>query len=159
MLSWRSKSWLNRFLATCGLQTLAPPFFLGRRLMGFHKQHTSALEHPRHQCHRLQCRRDTHSHCTSVQYSLFTSAERIARAWLKSHGLQCHLCAPENSSATWCCTCLILCRSLTCRLPQANLPHSLCLPPRHKNTQHDRYNMIHSKKNPRQAAPSRITLA
>ena len=33
----------------------------------------------------------------TAQYSLFTSAERIARAWLKSHGLQCHLCAPEKN--------------------------------------------------------------
>ena len=33
------------------------------------------------------CRQDTHSQCTSVQYSLFTSAERTSRAWLKSqHG-------------------------------------------------------------------------
>ena len=34
---------------------------------------------------------------TSVQYSLFTSAERTPRAWLKSHGLQCPFCAPEKS--------------------------------------------------------------
>ena len=40
------------------------------------------------------CRQDTHSQHTSVQYSLFTSVERTPRAWLKSHGLQCHLCAP-----------------------------------------------------------------
>ena len=33
----------------------------------------------------------------TAQYSLFTSAERIARAWLKSHELQCHLCAPDKS--------------------------------------------------------------
>ena len=32
----------------------------------------------------------------TAQYSLFTSAERIARAWLKSHELQCHLCAPDK---------------------------------------------------------------
>ena len=32
-------------------------------------------------------RQDIHSQYTSVQYSSFTSAERIARAWLKSHGL------------------------------------------------------------------------
>ena len=41
---------------------------------------------------------DTHSQNTSAQHSLFTSAERTPRAWLKSHGLQCHLCAPEESS-------------------------------------------------------------
>ena len=34
-----------------------------------------------------ECRQDTHSLCTSVQYSLFTSAERTSRAWLKGqHG-------------------------------------------------------------------------
>ena len=44
-----------------------------------------------------KCRQDTHSQHTSVQYSLFTSAERTPRAWLKSHGLQCHLCAPEKN--------------------------------------------------------------
>ena len=39
------------------------------------------------------CGQDTHSQCTSVQYSLFTSAERTSRAWLKgqhsssTHGL------------------------------------------------------------------------
>ena len=33
----------------------------------------------------------------TAQYSLFTSAECIARAWLKSHRLQCHLCASEKS--------------------------------------------------------------
>ena len=43
------------------------------------------------------CRRDTHSQHTSVQYSLFTSAERTPRTWLKSHGLQCHLCAREKN--------------------------------------------------------------
>ena len=37
-----------------------------------------------------RCRQDTHSLCTSVQYRLFTSAERTPRAWLRSHGLQCH---------------------------------------------------------------------
>ena len=35
----------------------------------------------------LFCRQDTHSQYTSVQYSLFTSAERTSRAWLKGkHG-------------------------------------------------------------------------
>ena len=42
------------------------------------------------------CRHYTHSQHSSVQYSLFTSAERTAPAWLKSHGLQRHLCAPEK---------------------------------------------------------------
>ena len=36
---------------------------------------------------RRGCRQDTHSQDTSVQYSLFTSAERTSRAWLKGqHG-------------------------------------------------------------------------
>ena len=39
----------------------------------------------------------THSQYTSVQYCLFTSAERTPHAWLKSHGLHCHLCAPEKN--------------------------------------------------------------
>ena len=93
-----------------------------------------------------KCRQDTHSQHTSVQYSLFTSAERTPRAWLKSHGLQCHLCAPEKSLVIWCCTCFTLCCSRTCRLPWAHhLPHSLFLLPRHKNTQHNRYNTVTSK--------------
>ena len=62
------------------------------------------------------------------------------------HGLQCHLCAPENSSVIWCCTCLILVGCLTCLSPRAlHLPHSLFLAPRHKNTQHNRHNMINSE--------------
>ena len=41
--------------------------------------------------------RTHHSQHTSVKYSLFTSAERTPRVWLKSHGLQCRLCAPEKN--------------------------------------------------------------
>ena len=52
---------------------------------------------------RRGCRLDTHSQYTSAQYSLFKSAERTPRAWLKSHGLHCHLCAPEKSLVIWCC--------------------------------------------------------
>ena len=43
---------------------------------------------------RGYCRQDTYSQYTSVRYSLFTSAERTSRAWLKgqhgssNHGLQ-----------------------------------------------------------------------
>ena len=45
-----------------------------------------------------------------------------------------------------CCTCLTFCCSLTCHLPRApHLPHSLFLPPRHKNTQHNQNNMINSE--------------
>ena len=92
------------------------------------------------------CRQDTHLQDTSVQYSLLTSAERTPRAWLKSHGLQCHLCAPENTSVIWFDSCLTLCCSRTCRWPRAHhLPHSLFLLPQHKNTQHNRFNMINSK--------------
>ena len=91
------------------------------------------------------CRQDTHSQHTSVQYSLFTSAERIARAWLKTHGLQCHLCAPEKSLVIWCCTCLTLCCFLTCRVPRTpHLPHSLFLLLQ-QNTQHNWDNTIYSK--------------
>ena len=68
----------------------------------------------------------------AAQYSLFTSAERIARALLKNCSVIfvrmkrfCHLVR----------TCLALCCSLTCRAPRANLlPHSLFLLPRHQNT-------------------------
>ena len=43
------------------------------------------------------CRQDTHSQHTSVQNSLFTSAERIARAWLKSSRIAFHFCAPQKN--------------------------------------------------------------
>ena len=40
---------------------------------------------------RRECGQDTRSQCTSVQYSLFTSAERTSRAWLKGqHGSSNH---------------------------------------------------------------------
>ena len=55
---------------------------------------TENLTNTRDQCRLERCRQDTHSQQTSVQHSLFTSAERTPRAYLKSHGLQCHLCAP-----------------------------------------------------------------
>ena len=95
---------------------------------------------------------DTHSQYTSVQYSLFTSAERTSRAWLKADQAQVtriavsSLCAWEEA-VIWFDSCLILVgRWLTCRLPRAHhLPHSLFFLPRHKNTQHNRYNMIISE--------------
>ena len=88
------------------------------------------------------CGQDTHSQNTSAQHSLFTSAERTPRAWLKSHGMQCHLCAPEKSRVIWCRTCLTRWyRSLGAH----HLPHSLFLLPRHKNTQHNRCNTVTSK--------------
>ena len=43
------------------------------------------------------CRQDSHSQHISVQYSLFKSAERSPRVWLKSSRLQCHLCASEKN--------------------------------------------------------------
>ena len=84
----------------------------------------------------------------TAQYSLFTSAERTSRAWLK--GLPspelhyifvrlkrvCHLVR----------TCLTLCCSRTCLVPRAHLvPHSSFLPPRHQNTHHNRDKTIYSK--------------
>ena len=81
-----------------------------------------------------------------MQFSLFTSAERIARAWLKSHGLQFHLCALEKNLSSGCRTCLTCCCSRTCHSPRAHhLPHSLFLVPLQKNTQHNRFNMFTSK--------------
>ena len=58
-----------------------------------------------------------------------------------------HPCAREKSPVIWCVACLIFVgRSLTCRLPRAHhLPCSLFLLPRHKNTQHYRYNKSTSK--------------
>ena len=46
---------------------------------------------------RRVCGQDTHSQYTFVQYSLFTSAERTPRAWLKSSRIAFHLCAPEKN--------------------------------------------------------------
>ena len=53
--------------------------------------------------------------------------------------------ALQKSLVVWWCTCLTLIGCLTCRLPRAHhLPHSLFLL-RHKNTQHNRYNMNNSE--------------
>ena len=79
----------------------------------------------------------------TAQYSLFTSAERIARAWLKNCSVifahlkrVCHLVR----------TCLTLCCLLTCHAPRAHLlPHSLFLPPRHQKTHFNQNNTICSK--------------
>ena len=89
------------------------------------------------------CRPDTHLQRTSVQCSLFTRAERIARACLKNCSVIfvrlkriCHLV----------CTSLTLCCSLTCRSPRADhLPHSLFLLPLHQNTHYNRDNTTCSK--------------
>ena len=90
------------------------------------------------------CILDTHSQHTFVQCSLFTSAERIARASLKNCSVIfvrlkriCHLV----------CTYLTF-GSRTCLSPRAHhLPHSLFLPPPQQNTQHNRNNTIISKNN------------
>ena len=88
---------------------------------------------------------------TSVQYSLFTSAERTPRAWLKGQ----HGSSHTHCSVTFVglkrichlvCTCLTLCCSVTCRLPRAHhLPHSLFCVPRHQNTHNNRDSTIYSK--------------
>ena len=92
---------------------------------------------------RPTCRQDTHSQHTSVQYSLFTRAERIARASLKK-------CITSLCALKRIChlvyTCLTLCCSLACRLPRAHhLPHSLFLLPRHQKTHCNRDNTVTSK--------------
>ena len=88
------------------------------------------------------CRQDTHSQYTSVQYSLFTSAERTGNALGSTadtaQELHCHLCALAKSLVIWCVSCLIHGCSLT-RL------HSLFLLPRHKNTKHNQYNKNYSE--------------
>ena len=84
----------------------------------------------------------THTH-TSVQYILFTSAERTSHALLKGqHGSRIAL----SSLVIWCVSSLTVCCSLTCRLPRAHhLLHSLFRLPRHQNTQHNRYNKNNSE--------------
>ena len=69
---------------------------------------------------REGCGQDTLSQYTTVQCSLFTSAKRTARAWLKNDQapeLHCHLCAPEKSLVIWCVACLIH-GCLTCLSPE-----------------------------------------
>ena len=39
----------------------------------------------------------TPTHSTRLCSTVCSLAERTRRAWLKSHGLQCHLCAPEKN--------------------------------------------------------------
>ena len=97
-------------------------------------------------CHLIDwsvcCRLDTHSQHTFVQYSLFTSAERIARAWLKSHGLQCHLCGPAKNVSS---DLIHVSSLLVVASPAVYHEHIIFLIlPLHKNTQHDRFNMITS---------------
>ena len=106
-----------------------------------------SLHHLRIPENRCECRQDTHSQHTSVQYSLFTSAERTPRAWHKSSRIAFHLYAREkNLSSGLIHVSSLLVVASFCSLPRAHhLPLSLFLPPRHKNTQHNRYNTIISK--------------
>ena len=79
----------------------------------------------------------------TAQHSLFTSAGRTPRAWLKG---QHDSRIAASSLCTWKESCLTLCCSLTCRAPRAHLlPHSIFLLPRHQNTHHNRDNTIYSK--------------
>ena len=79
----------------------------------------------------------------TAQYSLFTSAERTASAWLKKCisyvrlKRVCHLVR----------TCLTLCVAFALEVhPRAHLlPHSLFHLPRHQNTHYNRDNTIYSK--------------
>ena len=77
--------------------------------------------------------RDTHSQYTSVQYTLFTSAERTHNA-LGSR-IAYHLCAPK-SVVIWCVSCLILGCSLTRLLPWALPLFHLSIQPHTENTQY-----------------------
>ena len=114
-----------------------------------------------------ECRQYTHSQHTLVQYSLFTSAERIARAWLKN----CFLIFVRLKRI-----CHLVCTSLTfcCRSPAVHVEHiiifihsSFCHDTRTRSTTRttrscprntqDIMHIFHALPI-RQAAPSRITL-
>ena len=92
-------------------------------------------------------------HICAVQFvhKRGTHITRLAQgpARLKKSRIAFHLCAPEkNLSSGVAHVSPFCCCSLTCPLPRAlHLPHSLFLL-RHKNTQHNRYNMINSEKHP-----------
>ena len=79
----------------------------------------------------------------TAQYSLSTSAERIARALLKNCIISLHnIFVRLKRICHLVRTCLTLCCSLTCRLPRAHhLPHSFFLLPRPEHAlqsgQHD----------------------
>ena len=76
----------------------------------------------------------------TAQHSLFTSAERIGRAWLKN----CKTFSSAGAeSAVLSAHVSPFCYSLTVRLPRTHhLPHSLFFLPRHKNTLHNLDNTI-----------------
>ena len=80
------------------------------------------------------CGQDTHSQHTSVQYSLFRRTERTPRAWLKSHGLKCHLCAPEKNLSCGVAHVSPLVVPSPAVYHEHHLLHPLFLLPRHKNT-------------------------
>ena len=74
-----------------------------------------------------------HSQYTSVQYSLFTSAERTSRGWLKGQHGSSHpdcisfLCAWKESVIWW-CTGLTLCCSLHLTFTTSTSSSSITLP-------------------------------
>ena len=109
---------------------------------------------------------DTHSQHTSVQFNLFTSAERTPRAWLKSHELQCHLCALEKnlSSGLHMSHPLLLShlpRTTSTSSSSFNLPSTTTQEHAAQSGQHDHLqeHPVHPSTSPcspsRQAAPSR----
>ena len=89
----------------------------------------------------------TPTHNTHLCSTVCSQARNAHRALGSSHTDCSVICVRlKKDLFIWCRTCLTLCCSLTCRLPRAHhLPHSLFLPPLHKNTQHNRFNMVTSK--------------
>ena len=92
------------------------------------------------------CRQDTHSQYTSVQHSLFTSAERTPRAWLKSSRIAFYLCAPEKNLSSG----VAHVSPFFVLSPAVHHEHIIFLSHSSfyhytKNMQHNRFNMINSK--------------
>ena len=80
----------------------------------------------------------------TAQYSFFTSAERIARAWLKD--CITSLCVWKEFAICFDSWLILVDCCLTCRAPRAHhLPHSAFLVPQHQNTNYKRDNTIYSK--------------
>ena len=97
-------------------------------------------------CGGTECRQDTHSQYTSMQYSLITSAERTPRAWLKLSRNAFHLCAPEknlSSNVAYVSPFVVLSPAVYHK--HNHLPRSLFLLPRHKNTKHNYNNKKNSE--------------
>ena len=75
--------------------------------------------------HYICCRQDTHSQYTSVQYRMFTSAERTSRAWLQGTTqarFAFHFCAPEKSFVIWCVAHVSSMVALTTSTSSSSLP-------------------------------------